>query len=364
MRHALYSNVNAMLSPRVLRTLTDRPITTVRVAPWPGDSGTCGSRLVAIETDEGHGPRLFLKRISWATDWMMRATDDRRGRETLLWQRGLFDRLPPEIARTVIACAQDGPGWAILMRDVSAALLPGAPLSVEDNDFFLNALAALHAEFWEEREELAAKIGFCSPSHYYMSLSPITARRESKQPGDFPSLIVRGWKVLEAQGESGVANLARRLIGNPQSLCRALDRYPQTLVHRDLNLGNLGLERRPRPRAVLLDWQFAGLAPPAVDLAGYLSEFSALLPVSKETAIERYRESLVSRLGSRFGDHWWQPQLELALLGDFVRLAWAYALHLAHDESSDRRAHYKEELGWWAERAESGAKWLEDTPYG
>ena len=32
----------------------------------------------------------------------------------------------------------------------------------------------------------------------YTSLSPATCRREARSPDDFPSLVVRGWDVLEA----------------------------------------------------------------------------------------------------------------------------------------------------------------------
>jgi thiamine kinase-like enzyme len=158
--------------------------------------------------------------------------------------------------------------------------------------------------------------------------------------------------------EPDVAALARRLIENPLPLCRALETYPQTLVHRDLNLGNLGLLREHQAQVVLLDWQYAGAAPPGVDLAAFLSEFSPWLPLLKEEVIQDYRDRLARRLGRRFAESWWQPQLDLALLGDFVRLAWAYAFHLTYNESKDQRAWYRQELAWWSAQARNATRWL------
>lgn len=358
MRHELFSTVDTMLSADVLAALTGQSIAAVRQSPFPIALGASGSRLFTIETNDGQGPRFVLKLVLAESDWVMRATNDQHGRETLLWQRGIIDRLPAEIARIVVACAKDGPGWAILMRDVSTALLPASSWNIADTQQLLEALAALHATFWDDAEAFTPAAGFCSLWHYYTSLSPVTASRETKGSDDYPSLVARGWALLDTVVEPDVAALARRLIESPQPLVQALEKFPQTLVHRDMNLGNLGLLRERPTQTALLDWQYAGAAPPGVDLAGFLSEFSAWLPVTKEEVIQAYHDRLARRLGPRFAESWWQPQLELALLGDFVRLAWAYAYHLTHDESRDRQARYQKELAWWSAQARIATRWL------
>jgi hypothetical protein len=73
---------------------------------------------------------------------------------------------------------------------------------------------------------------------------------------------------------------------------------------------------------VLLDWAVVGTAPPAVDLAWYLAVNSARLPVSREETIETYLRHLREALGDRLQLSWWEPQLDLALLGAFVQLGW------------------------------------------
>ena len=82
----------------------------MRLLPADAAAGASGNRFLAVETDDGQGQRYILKRISAEWDWIMRATDDRHGREVLLWQRVLLDRLPSQIAHPLVACAVDGTG--------------------------------------------------------------------------------------------------------------------------------------------------------------------------------------------------------------------------------------------------------------
>lgn len=358
MRHDLIESVATMLTPDALSALVEQPITHVTLTPLSGPGGATGSSLARIETNGGLGPQLVLKRFSVGANWAMRATRDHQGRETLLWREGLLDRFPPEVMRCVIACARDGEGWAILMHDVSEVLLPEAPFDVPTNDLLLEALAALHAAFWEQTNVIAPVAGFCTPWRYYTSLSEPVARRETRHSDDFPAAVVRGWELVSHVVDPGVAQTTRRLACDPSPLCRALDRYPQTLAHRDLNRGNVGVLPGPTRQVVLLDWQFAGPAPPGADLAGYLSEFAALLPISKEATIQRYRRTLEQQLGCNVDEGWWHPQLALSLLGEWLRLAWAYALHVSEEQDAGRRAWWLAELAWWSEQFRGGLQYL------
>jgi hypothetical protein len=86
--------------------------------------------------------------------------------------------------------------------------------------------------------------------------------------------------------------------------------------------------------------------------------FTTVLPISLDEAIEEYRVCLARRLGSRFDERWWQPQLDLALLGQFLRMG-----HLFMDRSHAERwtpfhDHYRALLDWWIERMRAGARWL------
>jgi hypothetical protein len=361
MEHTLYPNIDAMLAPEALSALEGRPITDVRCLPFrPIGFSASGSRFLSLETNAGQGPRYVLKRISLEWDWIMRATDDRHGRSAAIWQRGFLDRLPPDISHAIVACAVDGPGWAILMRDVSTTLVSeDQPISTIDSERFLDAMAALHATYWEDPGLADPVLGLCGWQHFYTSLSPQMGRREAGGPDKVPRMILKAWELLETLVAPDVADLISGLLENPQPLCDALARYPQTLVHGDMRLANLGLLHGECPQVVLLDWQFVTSAPPAADLAWYLGDPSQNLPMSNEAVIACYRQRLAQRLGDRFDDRWWQPQLELCLLGDFMRQGWDFILPIMHGKAESKREYWRGQLEWWSEQARAGARWLE-----
>ena len=112
------------------------------------------------------------------------------------------------------------------------------------------------------------------------------------------------------------------------------------------------------PRILLLDWQLVTRAPPAVDLAFFLSLFSAVVPASNEDVIEQYRDRLAARLGDRYDDRWWRPQLDLAFLGHFLRFGALLLARMTGHEDPAVREHYRSELAWWTARALAGAAWL------
>src|SRR5262249_54277971 len=149
----------------------------------------------------------LVKRGSLASDWIMRATVD-PGREALLWVEGLLDRLPSEVGQTILAAARDAKrrdaggidgistengatrpgggegagseGWALLLRDVSASLLPSrfAAITSTQNTALLEGISALHTAFFADEATLKTAPYLCAPARYYTALAPETGRRE------------------------------------------------------------------------------------------------------------------------------------------------------------------------------------------
>ena len=362
MRHEPFDSLDALLAPETLSRLVGCPIVSARHLPFVGGHSASGSSFLAIETNDGQGPRFVVKRSSPACDWIVRGTADDRGREVLVWTTGLLDRLPPEITHPVVACARDDTGWAILMHDVSNHLLPDpmgeTPISDADHSRFLDALAALHASFWEQPEITDPALGYCSPWHRYTVFSEECGRREAAHPNEVVHWIREGWNSLWMLIEPDVATLLRRLLADPAPLCSAMARYPQTVIHGDPRAANLGIMAVPRPRVVLIDWHFVGPGVPGVDLAWHLLSTGYKVSVSRATTISWYRERLAQRLGSRFEERWWHPQLELSLLGEVVRSGWKFGWNIAHHPSATIRTWACEGLAWWSERAKEGAQWL------
>nr|MBA3417078.1 phosphotransferase [Chloroflexia bacterium] len=296
MRHEPYATLDELLAPETLSRLSGAAVSSVRREPFVGGHSASGSGFLALSTNEGSGPRFVVKLSSPACDWIVRATGDTQGREVLVWTSGLLDRLPPELTHPVLAGARDGAGWAILMRDVAADLIPGqdrtfgAPISRQDHERYLDGLAALHATFWEAPELADPTFGLCTSWCLYTSLSHETGHREAAHPNEIVRRIREGWELLGTLIDPAMADLLHRLAIDPGPLCRALARYPQTLVHGDPRAANLGIQRRPRPRVVLLDWHFVGPSVPATDLAWYLDDHGYRVPMPLEESIARYRD--------------------------------------------------------------------------
>ncbi|RME78055.1 MAG: hypothetical protein D6784_02975 [Chloroflexi bacterium] len=358
MPYTLYPTVDDLLQPALLSRLTGQPIDHVETAAMHAFYNKSGSQLFTVETNHGQGPRLVLKRVSPAWDWQMRITTDIHCRSVALWQYGIFDRLPAEVDAAVIACARDGDGWAILMRDVGPDMMPYAPFTPEDNETFLEAMAAIHAAFLDCPDLAAGSLGLCTLRQVYTLFGPETGHQEPDD--DVPRRVLEGWVLFPEVVPRDVADVVLELVHNPDPLCRALSRFPHTLAHGDWRHANQGLDRRHQPpKTILLDWQLAAFAPPVIDLARYLETNSALLPGSKEETIALYRRALARRLGPRFSDEWWQPQLELGLLGGFVQDGWAIALKATRWHiTAHQRPHWQADLQWWSEQVRQGVKWL------
>lgn len=357
--HELLPDIQTLIAPEMLTALTGAAISRVQRLPLSSVDGLSGSKLEYLETNGGAGPRLVLKRIAYEWDWVMRVTGDTLCRAVLSWQSGLLDQLPPEISHEVLACARDGNGWAVLMNDVGSHLIPPGDdkLTESQNVRFLEAMAALNAAFWGRPGLADPQHGFGDLRLRHGTLSPQVLQTQSGRGDGIPPIALQGWDLLESGVAADVAAAVRRVHADPAALGEALRAYPQTVLHGDWKLGNLGLYPEQDGPAIVLDWAWVGSGPPGVELAWYLAVNSARLPVSKEQAIELYRAALARRLGSAFDENWWQPQLELSLLGGFALLAWPKLLGAAHGSEEVRRRE-QAELDWWSERVLRGASLL------
>lgn len=293
-----------------------------------------------------HGEPHVVKYLHVDDDWIMRSSGDLRCRPLLVWRSGLLDALPACIDHAVVGAAEglgrNGWGAALLMRDVSAHLVPPGDDAVplEQHERFLDHMAALAAHFWGWEDTVG--------------LTPWPSRWQWFGPGMFdveaalgwpdpvPPLAQDGWERFGRRAPKALVEVVAALRHDVGPLAAALAATPPTLLQGDWKFGNLGTA--PDGRTILLDWAGPGAGPAIHDLAWYLAINTARLPHSKEAAIEAFRSAL-----ERHGvdtTAWWETQLGLCLLGCIVQFGWEKALG---DEA---------ELGWWCERAAEGAKYL------
>jgi Phosphotransferase enzyme family len=325
--------------PELLAGATER--TTLDDAP-----GKSGARLEQVVIG---GQRYVLKHLDIAADWTVRASGDLRGAPLTLWERGILARLPECINQPIVGVAREpgagrGPsgGCALLMHDVSPWLVPAtdAVLPLEQHLSFLQHMAALHATFWD----CGTEFDVIPVMHRYLELSPWMAQAEAALGAAHlvPQLVARGWPLL-AKVAPAAAAVVTPLAHDPGPLVDALATTPQTFVHSNWKLDNLGTD--DEGRTVLLDWEQPGRGAPLSDLAWYLAINCRRLPQAKEAAIEAYRDAL-----ERCGIStvlWWDRQLALCLLGALVQFGWEKAL-----------GGYDEELAWWESKAVQAAPLL------
>jgi Phosphotransferase enzyme family len=337
----MMAGIAPVLTPRSVASSVEELVAgaTLREPMGKTADSKSGSTFERVEIG---GERFVLKHLHVYDDWLARATGDLRCRPLRVWQSGLLDALPDCLDHAVVGAAgglgRGGLGAALLLRDVGDRLVPegGAPLSPEQHETFVDHMAALHAAFWGWTDD----IGLQPLTHRMYELSPTTGDIEAELGGtdSVPPLLRPGWERLLVEAPAA-GRLAWDLLADLSPLTEGLAAGPSTLVHGDLKAGNLGTSRDGR--TLLIDWAVPGASPGLLDLAWYLAINCDLLPETKEATIARYQEALVRNGIST--DPWWESQLGLAMIVGFVQLGW--------NKSGD-------ELAWWAERAEDGARYL------
>lgn len=362
MTHRLYASIEEMTRPDTLSDLVHEHMPATCLTPFETNGwSSTEAQFLGVNGCNGDPPRYIIKRLRKNKDWVMAATNDDHWRAITVWQGGLLDRLPQEIDHGIIACAVDGDGYAILMHNVSQALLPeDNPLAEADNAFVLEAMAAFHAAYWRDNGLNDPTLNLCTPEDFFTHTAPQKIRPLAEtNPSPVVEIILEGRQLIPQHLDADVAGLVLSLANDPSPLCDALAGFPHTLVHGDWRLANFGVSQSQKRQLVLLDWARPVQTVPAVELAYYLVTSSHVLPDSHEQTIELYKQNLASQLDGQFRESWWQPQLELSLLGAFATMACFKVWGLVHHwEDKAARKRDQEALRWWSEQARIGARWL------
>jgi hypothetical protein len=314
-----------------MRSLLADVVTREPLAAADGRSGSPLERVVLAD-----GRALVVKHVRDGGDWIMRASHD-HGRAAELWSSGVLARVPDVIDHAVVGAERAEDGWVVIMRDVSAALVPDhARLSRGDSRRVLEAAAALHARFWDD-----PPLELCSMADRYRFLSPATARREADGADEVPRLIGRGWERFAEVVPADVAEPVLAVLERPEPFAAALSAFGSTLLQGDLKLGNLGLTA---DQVVMLDWGTqTGWGPPAVEVAWYLAINWSRVDATREQVLDDFRAAE--------GDRHDEDALRLALLGGLVQLGWDKALHASGHPDPAIRAREAADLAWWTARA-------------
>ncbi len=292
------------------------------------------------------GESYIVKHVHIDDDWTMRFNGDVGCKPAQVWQAGLMDALPERIDHAVVGVAaglgRNGWGAALLMRDMSAAMVPPGDdlIPLEQHLTFLDDMAALAARMWGWRDDIG--LVPLETRWTWFNHASLEVERERGWPEPVPPIAARGWERFNERVTAPIRDLIDALRHDPGPLVAAARTTPQTFLHGDWKLGNLGTAADGR--TVLIDWTYPGEGPACGELAWYLAVNRARMAQTKEDAIEHYRASLERHGIDTTG--WFDRQLALCMLAGLLEFGWEKALG---DDA---------ELAWWCERAGEGAALL------
>src|SRR5260370_8402686 len=238
-----------MTVTRSAAELLARALSGERLVPADARSGAVFERGV-VGSD-----RYFGKRFGFASDWVMRVSGDRVGRQYLVWRTGIMDRSPGCIDHTVVAMGVDGAGeeavLTIVMREVGEYLVPpgDAVLPSGQHAGFIAHMAALHSAFWGGDDQP----GLTTIAQRAPLFPPEVIAAELAAPV-VPTPIAAaaaGWNALAVRSPL-LWQLARLVHDRPEALTGPPSRTPRTFLPGARKLGNPA--GHPDGRTLLLDW--------------------------------------------------------------------------------------------------------------
>jgi len=295
-----------------------------------GWSGNALERVVLAD-----GRRLIAKRIAPGDDWMYRHTKD-DGREALLFTSGVFARMPSTIDTAVVAAEHDGDAWWVVMRDVSASLLPdGKRLSRDEHRRILAAANLMWEEFWGEQVP-----HLCSLDDCFRLFSPAIPVAERDGVDLLPKQYETFWEAFADAVDADVAEAVLALVERPEPLAAELEACGTTLIHADIRDEQIGLEG---DRLILLDWGRATQGHPVVDFFWSICHNAWRIDATHDELVEDFRRAR--------GEHDDPRATELGVLAGLVMYGWVFGHSAAYHPDPAEREWARGELGWWVPRA-------------
>lgn len=320
--------------------------------------------------------RRVVKWLAPERGWLGTASRDTAMREAQLWTHGMLAALPHTIATATLAAAARNAGdqpraAALLMRDVSNRLLhdpartpPGRlPPSVRG---ILDALARIHARFWEDTRLDDPALGLTPPAAALLLAAPDTIRSRIAGGDAEPylPLALAGWDAFFRLAAPADAEAVRAVLRAPQPWLAAIARLPRTLLHGDVwgpNLGRLPPTRiapRRGKRLLLLDWALAAAGPATYDPLWLCGTWHALHP---PRVLAVYRVRLARHLAARgipLAPHTWRALVDAAYLRTALTCGEALGQTAETAPAGAARQRAQQRVHWWARQAATAVRRL------
>lgn len=352
-KYTLFDSIEKLLAPDTLSNLLNKRILHVDYQPFTSSDSFSGSRFYNVKADD---VRLVMKRMNLSQDWISIAAEERLCRSVRVWQYGLLDRIQPHMDHAIVAACSDGDEYFLLMHDVSEGLFNNKEITPETICRLLDALAAMHAMFWEDESLKTPELGLCTPEQMVKTFwkEHLPRYQHDTKATEY---ITAGWDAFFDMVQPDVRDSVEQLMKNPQPLFKQLTQLPATLVHGDYRLANLALMPKTN-QVIAFDWQHAGYAPATMCLSWFIMRGDAMTVQTVHEAAEYYRQQLAARLGKRFDPDLWQQMLDLGLMADALRKSNWHALFSVSHSDKSVRILMRKSIDNYSDFIRKGLKWL------
>lgn len=328
-----------------IQSLGRSPLSTV------GFAGATHERLELV-LESGARRNLVVKRAHVSADWTSIRSGDQVGREAALLAEPALD-VWRAFACPYVAYAVEGDSIALVMDDLTPHLFPDIrqPLTEEQEERLLRALATLHAQFWSESgiPSPVLDLPMLARAEHYVGIldacCAADARATSVLPAALRENVAHGW--TEALDRLPPPLFA--LMTTPAAeMAPFWEKLPRTIVHGDVKVANFAL--LPDGGVAAFDWALVGAAPASIDLGWYLAVNATRLARSKEDTLARYHRLLTGQLSAPLSATLWATLVRSAIIFGARMLLWSKALAVEAE-----RPGALAEWNWWVEHLEAAS---------
>src|SRR5580692_1335032 len=254
-----FNSIRELTDPKRLCTVTG-PISKINQTIIAG-VGFSGSELSRVQVllYSGLTQYYILKCTRLDADWLSQRAGDRVGREFALLGESALSEIWNSIHCPYVACASENGKIGLLMNDYSSYLFPDVkePIDIRSEDLIMDALAALHATFWES-SQIMLMPWIAKPMDYLEIFAPGVHPSDTfaPPPDKIRNNMQEGWnialKILSPEMSYYITKPARDIF-------RPFEDLPFTLLHGDAKIANMAI--LPEAKVVMFDWPLIGRGP-------------------------------------------------------------------------------------------------------
>jgi thiamine kinase-like enzyme len=319
-----FENISDLTNPACLCKITG-PIAGISktLLSAVGFSGSVLERVEVI-LQSGSIRNFILKYTRLEADWLSLRSKDSVGREAALLSESGLSGIWHSIHCPYIAFASENAETGLLMDDFTDYLFPDVrePVNVHHEDLILNAIASLHASFWES-SEIKKMEWLMKPEKYLDVLGPREHESDkmAAPPDKVRNSMQEGWNLALQLLPVEINNFLKK---PAVEIFKYWNDLPVTLLHGDAKIANMAV--LPNHQVVMFDWTFIGWGPCGIELGWWLAVNATRLARSKEDLISKYRSCLESNLKFTIPEKTWSMMIELAIITGAMMMLWNKAI--------------------------------------